>query len=430
MESTESLGLRQRLDRRFGRNLTGVSGVEALWGLGMPVVMESTFLQLFLRQLGASSFLIGLLPTLMSAGTALFSLTSYSLTVHLVRKRGAVIALHVASSLPILAFGIMLGFTGIRSSTLSLFLAAYSLLSVGVGLIIPAWQNYLVKIFSESRSTRAMAVLMISQSAAKLIGSLWLVRLVERYSFSARGASLVFTLVGLTFLAGSFSFLLTVEEPEPEAPQSAHLRFDYLRFLRLAAGNRPFLFLMGTDLEYYALAGVIYFYANFATEYCGIDAALVSGLFVAFNYAGGILANGLLGWANMLRVRDKYLLTKGLSTAGIVLLAAYPAPWVFYLTSLAFGASRGTRLMVYAPAVKRFAGSGDATLYFALALILSLPLSTGLPLLNGAFLDRFARLGSWSYRGMFLAMACLSLAGILFTLRVPWSGRGPQQGER
>jgi MFS family permease len=428
MPTTESPGLQSRLDRRFGRNLAGVSGVEMLWGLGMPVVMESTFLQLFLRNLGASSFLIGLLPTLMSAGTALFSLTSYSLTVHLVRKRGAVTAVHVASALPILAFGVMLAFTGIGTTTLPLFLSAYTLLAVGVGLILPAWQNYLVKIFSERRLVRAMAVMMISQSAAKLIGSLWLVRLVERYSFSTRGSSLVFTLVGLAFLAGSFCFLLTAEEPEPDAPQAAGLRFDYLRSLRLSVRNRAFLLLLGTDLENYALIGVISFYANFATEYCGIDAALASGLFVAFNYAGGILANGLLGWVNLLRVRDKYLLTKGLSTAGILLLAAYPAPWVFYLASLMFGASRGTRLMVFAPAVKRFAGSADATLFFALALILSLPLSTGLPLLNGAFLDRFSGLGAWSYRGLFFAMAGLGLAGIFFTLRVPWEGRDTSQG--
>ena len=170
--------------------------MELLWGLGMPVVIESTFLQLFLRNLGASSFLVGLLPTLLSAGVALFSLSSYSLTVRLARKRGAIIAVHVAAALPVLAFGLLLGAAGIRPSTLALFLAAYSLFSIAVGLILPAWQNYLVKIFSAARSIRAMALMMIMQSAAKLAGSLWLVRMVERYSFSATGSSLVFTLVG------------------------------------------------------------------------------------------------------------------------------------------------------------------------------------------------------------------------------------------
>jgi hypothetical protein len=407
-------------DRYFRRNVAGICGVELFWGLGMPVVIESTFLQLFLRNLGASSFLVGLLPTLLSAGMAIFSLSSYSLTVRLARKRGAIIAVHVAAAMPVLVFGLLLGAAGIRPSTLTMFLVAYGLFSIAVGLILPAWQNYLVKIFSAARSIRAMALMMIMQSAAKLAGSLWLVRMVERYSFSATGSSLVFTLVGLLFLAGSFFFLLTVEEPETPAPRAGGLRLGSLR--SHAVENRGFLLLLGSDLEYWALGGVIAFYANFATEYCGIPAALASGLFVAFAYLGGVLANTLLGWANLLEVRDKYLLTKISATAGILLLAFHPVPWVFYLTSLLFGASRGTRAMVYAPAVKRLTGASDATLYFAVASILSLPFSTGLPLLNGAFLDRFARLGGWSYRGLFLGMAVLSLAGIFFTLRVPWKG--------
>jgi hypothetical protein len=47
-----------------------------------------------------------------------------------------------------------------------------------------------------------------------------------------------------------------------------------------------------------------------------------------------------------------------------------------------------------------------------------LPLSTCLPLLNGAFLDRFASLGAVSYRIVFLAMAALSLGGLFFAARM------------
>ena len=46
-------------DRYFRRNVFGVSVVEFLWGLGFPIVLESTFLQLFLKSLGASSLLTG-----------------------------------------------------------------------------------------------------------------------------------------------------------------------------------------------------------------------------------------------------------------------------------------------------------------------------------------------------------------------------------
>jgi MFS family permease len=411
--------LARTLERHFRRNLLGISAVELLWGLGLPVVLESTFLQLFLRHLGASSLLIGLIPTLVSAGIALFSLFSYFLTAHLERKRTAVVLVHLSAAVPVLVFGAILVFGGIRATTLTVFLVAYALFSIGVGLMIPAWQNYLVKIFPEQRAIPAMAATMIAQSAGRLAGSLYLVRIVERYSFSAQGASLVFGLVGLLFVIGSFPFLFTVEEAGPPAPSPYKAA---LSSLAAVLRNRSFLLLLGTDLEYFALTGVISFYANYATEFCGISPALASGLFVAFIYLGSVLANALLGWANLFSMRDKYLFTKSLALSGTLLLALYSAPWVFYLTSLLIGVSRGTRLMVVAPAVKRLSEVPDATLYFAVAPILVLPLSTALPLADGAFLDRFAHLGSWSYRIVFLAMAALSIGGIAFALKVPWGG--------
>jgi hypothetical protein len=99
-------------------------------------------------------------------------------------------------------------------------------------------------------------------------------------------------------------------------------------------------------------------------------------------------------------------------------LSLHSAPWVFLLASMLFGASRGTRYMVYIPAVKRLSGQADATLYFAAAPVLTLPFSTGLPLLNGAFIDRYASLGAEAYRIVFLAMAVLCLAGLFFAFRM------------
>jgi MFS family permease len=408
-------------DRHFPGNVAGVSLVELLWGLGMPPLFESAFLQLFLHRLGASSLLIGLIPSLAAAGNALSSLFSYPLTSHLERRRSAVILVHVCSALPILAIGLTLGITGFQQATLGLFLVLFAVFSLALGLVLPVWQNYLTKIFSESRVVPAMAVLMISQSVGKLVGSLLLVRVVERYSFSAPGASLVFTMVGLLFLVGSLPFLLTAEEPgaRTQGLSGNLFRAAGRSSLKRTFSNRSFLLFLGTDLEYFALSGVLAFYANYATQFCGVSPALASGLFMACNYLGGMLANGLLGWANLLSRRSKYLVTKAFALSWLIVLSVHPAPWVFYAASLAFGASRGTRLMVFTPSVKRLSGQPDATLYFAAAPILALPFSTGLPLLNGAFLDRFSSLGPGAFKIMFLGMAVLSLAGLLFSTRMP-----------
>ena len=416
------------MERYFRRNTIGISSVEFFWGLGIPVVIESTFLQLFLRNLGASNFLIGLIPTLFSGGVAVFSLFAGSLTGHVEHKRPVVIAVHVAASLPILAFAVVLKLTGFTSSILLVFYCCYALFSVGVGFIFPVWQNYLVKIFIPRRSISALSVMWISQSVAKIISSFLLLRIVERYSFSAGGSSMVFMAIGLLFFGGSFMFLITREKSDsgsatnPEPVQPSGLFHGFRSVLR----NRNFLLFLATDLEYFALIGIISFYAAYATEHCAIDPALASGLFVTFYYIGGITVNVLLGWFQLLSLKNKYWLTKPLAALAVPLICFVCKPWAFFLASYLFGASRSTRSLVFAPALKHLSGREDATHYFAVAPLFTLPLSVGLPLLEGTLLDRLAFLGGGSYRIVFLSLALLSFVSLIILSRIDSAALEPE----
>lgn len=401
----------------FARNVAGISLVEFLWGLGMPVVFDSTFLPLFMLRLGASNFLVGLVPTLASAGTALSSLLAFALTARLRRRRRAMIAVHVAAAVPLVAIGVVLLTTGIRPSTLTVFLCVYAAFSIAIGLVLPVWQNYIVRLFSDRRTVSALGIMMVAQSTARLVGSLYLARLVEHYSLSAEGAGLVFTLVGGLFFIGSFPFLLTVEDSQGALPAPTAVR--HWSSVRSVLGNRAFLAFLATDLEYFALSVVIAFYAGYATEFGGIDPAVASGLFVALACVGGVTSNGLLGWANLLDLRGKYMLAKSLALAGVLLLATGWGPWTFFVASVLVGLSRGTRGFVFAPTVKRLSGQADATLYFSVAPILLLPVSLGLPLVSGFFLDAAHGLGARSYQITFLAMACLCAVGLFFSSRIP-----------
>ncbi len=414
------------MDRYFRRNTIGISSVEFLWGLGMPVLVESTFLQLFLRNLGASNFLIGLIPTLFSGGMAVFSLFAGSLTGHVEHKRPVVILVHLVASLPILAFGIVLNITGFTSSILLVFYSCYALFSIGVGFIFPVWQNYVVKIFIPQRSISALSVMWICQSVAKIISSYLLLRIVERYSFSAAGSSMIFTVIGLIFFGSSFLFLITRETSESSPGGTSAGRAGLFHGFRTVLHNRNFLMFLGTDLDFFALIGIISFYANFATEHCGITPALVSGLFVAFIYLGGISVNVLLGWFQLLSLKNKYWITKIPAILAVGLIVFFCKPWAFLLASTLFGASRSTRMLVYAPGVKRLSGQEDATHYFAVAPLFTLPLSVGLPLLVGTVLDRLAFMGGDSYRIVFLGMAALSAVSLIFLSRIDPAALQPE----
>jgi hypothetical protein len=86
--------------------------------------------------------------------------------------------------------------------------------------------------------------------------------------------------------------------------------------------------------------------------------------------------------------------------------------WGFYLASFLLGLSRGARLLVYPPAVKKLSGLSDSTSYFAIGPILTLPFAVILPLVTGKFLDHNAALQAGAYRMVFLTAALL----IFFTL--------------
>ena len=403
------------MDRYFFRNTAGISAVELLWGLGLPVVIDSTFLQLFLKHLGASSFMIGMVPTLFFIGISIFSFFSGFFTAHLKQKRTAVIILHVFAAVPILIFGIILNISGFTDSTLRSFFILYAFFSIGIGLILPTWQNFLVRIFSEKKILAGHSVMWISQSIGKFLGGFVILRIVTKYSFSSKGSGIIFTMVGILFLAGSFMFLLT-RESSGEEEDTKHYRFT--EDLKEALRNRNFLILLASDLELFSLIAILSFYANYAADYCAIEPRIAAGGFVILSYLGMISVNLLYGRLTVLNLKSKFMTGKIVSLLTALLLFFFSGSWAFFTVSFFIGVSRGSRSLVYMPTVKKISGEGDSTSFFGIAPLLTMPLSTGIPLLSGAFLDRFSYLGAGSYRYLFLGLAGLIIAGIWLLKKV------------
>lgn len=406
------------IDQYYWQNAIGISGAEFFWGLGLPVVMESTFLQLFLKSLGASSVTIGLIPVFIFCGTSIFALVSSYFTSNLVLKRRAVIALHFVSASSLLLFGVLLYAFGNMSYILVVFFICYGLFSICVGMTVPVWLNYIVIIFSEGKSVSAVAIMLMAQNIAKLIGSMLIVRFVDRYAFSIGSSALIFIMVGVLFALGAVFFFLTRELPV-EGMRAKRERGSFRKYIRESTRrilrNRNFLYFLAGDSDFYIIITVISFYAAYATTYCGVDPALASGAFVGFFYSGALCANFFLGWFGFLSIRNKYILSKTSSVSAMMLLILLCPSWSFFLASFLLGAARGTRMVLYAPAVKKLSGQPDSTSYFAVGPILTLPFASGLPLVYGKFLDHFSWLGGGSYRIIF-AVSLILLLGTLWAI--------------
>jgi MFS family permease len=411
-------------DHYYLQNVIGISAVEFLWGLGLPIVIESTFLQLFLKSLGASSFAIGLIPFFFFIGSSVFALLSSYLTSGLAFKRMAVIILHLVSGASLLLFGVSLIVFGQVSHILIVFFSCYAIFSVCVGMTLPVWLNFLVKIFSENKSVSGLAFMMIAQNVAKLLCSIFIVRFVEKFAFSSESSALAFMAVGILFILGSTFFLITRELPHPHetsAVKRAPLFGYTVESMRHILKNRNFLYFLAGDLEFFIVVTIISFYANYATTWCGIDAASAAGIFVGCIYCGAISANISLGSMGFFSLKNKYIISKIYSFSAVIMLTLLCDYWSFYLASFLLGASRGTRMIVFAPAVKKLSGLADSTSYFAVGPILTLPFAICLPLVFGKFLDHFAWLQADSYRIIFIISMVLIFVTLICILKTDFT---------
>ena len=124
------------IDNYFIRNTAGLSSAEFFWGLAIPVLFESAFLQIFLRQIGASNKTVGLIPSILATGIMLFSIMSAWMTSHLVRKKRAVIFAHMAASIPFFLFGLALPFIP-GSQRITVFMVTYVVFAITLGITLP-----------------------------------------------------------------------------------------------------------------------------------------------------------------------------------------------------------------------------------------------------------------------------------------------------
>jgi len=409
-------------DIYFKRNVLGVSVVEFFWGLGFPIVMESTFLQLFLKNLGASSFVIGIVPALLIFCIGAFPLFASYLSRNQRYKRSLVILFHMASGVAILIFGLALLFVSRVENILLLFFISYTLFSIGIGLTIPVWLNFLVRIFSERKTVPALGYMMLAQNIGKVIASFFILKIVSKYSFSQGASAYIFIVTGLLFIVGTLFFLVTKELADPDDPEPDTLTFlnhSKKSFYEIIK-NRRFLVYLVADLDFYVVITVLSFYANYATEFFEVPVAVAAGLFVACIYAGSITVNVFLGAMNLLGLKQKFVLSKCISFLSLVLLTFYPGYWSFFLISYMLGFVRAIRNMVYAPSVKSFSGKTDATSYFALAPILTIPVASGFPLAFGKMLDYLSFMQDDAYRVLFGFSALFILMTLYFSVKTDY----------
>jgi Na+/melibiose symporter-like transporter len=249
-------------------------------------------------------------------------------------------------------------------------------------------------------------------------------KIVENYAFSPRSSAVVFIATGLVFIVGSICFLITreVADPGDPPPDSRSFLSHTKESLQEILANRRFLVFLVADLDFYVVLTAMSFYATYATGFYGVAPAVAAGFFVACIYAGSITVNIFLGAMDLLSLKRKFVLSKCVTVALLLLLVLAPAPATFFVISYLLGFARAIRNMVYAPSVKKFAAKSDVTPYFSMAPVLTLPFAAGYPLVFGRLLDQLSYLQQDSYRLLFGISVLFVIISLILAIKIDYAG--------
>jgi predicted MFS family arabinose efflux permease len=400
------------LDTYFLRNALGVSLSEFFWGIGIPILLESTFLQLFLAGQGASNTVIGFSGTIFSVSISIMPLFAAFFASGFQRKKMLVIVIHLFPSAAILLLGLFYFVFGAKYNTITVFLVFFLVFSITLGFTMPVWQNYIVKIFTPAKRLQGLSFMMISQNGAKLLSGIIIAGIIASFGMTLRISAYLFICTGIVFVIGSLLYFITYEQSDSKPDVEIRHPLHYVKHhIKHIFKNKPMLWYIVHDIEFFAIVTVFSFYARYATEHKGISASDAGGIFVILAFAGAVSANILFGFIWSGHIKNKLYFAKVCSFAGILLLVIHPAPYIFLMVSFLLGFSRGARFILYTSAVKLLSGLEDASSYYAIIPLITIIVSGGFPLLAGRSIDFLGFLGGDAYRITFILYLLIVLTG-------------------
>jgi len=402
------------LGKYFLRNAVSTSAGEFLWGLGLPIILESTFVPVFLTSVGASNSQIGMTGTIFSFSMAFIPFLAVYLTSRIPYKKWPTVWLQVIPSISIILLGLYYLFFGTPRFAYPIFIFFYSWFAVGLAATIPVWQNFVVKIFMPWDSVRGISIMMFAQNFAKLLSGVVLTFAIGAVGMSLASAGMVFFLAGVLFLIGSFGYAFAREnrdEIDQTAYESPVGYFGY--YFRHVLKNRSMILYLLQDIEFSAVVVSVTFYARYAIDWRSVPASVAGGAFIIFLFIGAVSANLLLGFARPLKIKVRYALIKASTILAIALLVFLKSTILFFAVSFLLGFSRSGRNQLYAPVVKGLSGLEDASPYYAISPFLMLPVSAGLPVAVGFLLDCFSAWKAFAYRVTFASLLLIVILSLI-----------------
>ncbi len=403
-------------------NRAAILGFEFLWGIGVPFVQATTTLPGYLKALGASGLLIGLVPAVFSGGIALVQPFSLFLIRPGPRRfRNMLWAYRIGASFYLLmAASVLL----LPPDAIALRLAAFFACYLGFVLVAGAGDPHYVGAIVDSIEPRErgwfFGLRLVWFGVGGLLGGMVAGPVLRALPSPGNfGLSMLFGCAFILVATFWFARFRPVAKPEPDARPAL---LDCLTDVwHLALRRRQFLmFLLGACV--FVLAqGPFTFLALFIKERLNAGDAILGRLSAVF-MACGLVSSLAMGYAgDRFGHRRAYMTGVALFGVGLacaLVLQSEAGLYLAYFLAAAYNAAWAV------PAFNvgyECSGEPDAARVYAGISLVVAPLRIVGPIGAGAAVDH------WGHAPVFAGAILLSALALVLVALLPHDGRSAQQ---
>lgn len=390
-------------ERHYVRNLALLTAVETGWGFGMAFGFSASFIQLVMRQYGASDTQIGFLAAQWGFSTFPMVLAGY-FTGHLRRKKSVVVWGHYLCVIPVALLAAAVAWVPSNSAKIWCILAAEYAFGLSVGVLIPIWLTFMGKVMPPKKMGSGFGVTFFFQTLAGAGAGQLAAWILVRWPGNVAAC------IGITavVMAVANVFFLPVREPEAEAAQRPAAFLPFLRELFGQLRTHPQMrALLAAELLFCAQYGIVGFYAARAADFGGnaaTGATFTSVVAIAQAFSA------LLGGWLVDRIGPKPVLAAGRLAVAVAAVFAWRATGIGALipAALCVGAFWGVRSSAGFAMFREVSGREEVTSLYGLFTLVVAPFAAAVPLVAGWGLSRH----HWGAPGLFAVCGALVLVSV------------------
>ena len=399
----------RRVEKYFKRNFILIALDSAFFTFSTSLLSQDTVLPAYMSNLTSNSVLIGLIPAIFYLGYFLPQIISAFITQNTPKRKKYILIIAISERVGIFLIAISSQMTSrfSNSSVILFFFLAYSLYSSTLGLIMPAYSDFVSKAVYKKRGL----FYGINQALGGVIGfiaSLVAIRVLASSSFPANFQTIFWVSFAFSFI--SPIIISNFKETEfPVQPEKKDVG-EFIRYIPIVIRKNPNLrkYLITRQLIGLATMGNAFFTIYAIQTYDLSDSML--GIFTMVILLSQSLSGILWGY-----IGDKFGYKKILTIGSILLfleglLALTINHPLGFLTISGFIGSIYSAIYISHPnLIFEIAPPEETSLFIGLSNSLIAPITALAPILGGMIVDSFG------YTHLFLAICAAAVAAFFLS---------------